>query len=47
MIWWFLILALSVGAIAWAGISLYLRVQRHMRAPDGGSPAKEEVEIEG
>jgi len=30
MIWWFLILALSAGAVLWAGIAAYLRVRRHM-----------------
>jgi len=32
MIWWFLILALSAGAVLWAGIAAYLRVRRHMKA---------------
>jgi hypothetical protein len=30
MIWWFLILALSAGAVVWAGMAAYLRVRRHM-----------------
>ncbi|MGA8153848.1 MAG: hypothetical protein WB952_23055 [Terriglobales bacterium] len=30
MIWWFLILALSAGAVLWAAIAAYLRVRRHM-----------------
>jgi hypothetical protein len=32
MIWWFLILALSAGAVLWAAIAAYLRVRRHMTA---------------
>jgi len=32
MLWWFLILACSAGAVLWAGIAAYLRVRRHMRA---------------
>jgi len=32
MLWWFLILACSAGAVLWAGIAAYLRVQRHMKA---------------
>jgi len=31
MIWWFLILALSAGAVLWAGIAAYFRVRRHMK----------------
>jgi hypothetical protein len=31
MIWLFLILACSGGAVLWAGISAYLRVRRHLR----------------
>jgi hypothetical protein len=34
MLWWFLILACSGGAVLWAGISIYLRVRRHMKAAD-------------
>jgi putative exporter of polyketide antibiotics len=32
MLWWFLILAFSAGAVLWVGIALYLRVRRHMKA---------------
>ncbi len=35
MMWWFLILACGIAAIAWAGVSLYLRVRQHMKAPKG------------
>jgi hypothetical protein len=31
MMWWFLILASSSGAVLLAGIVLYLRVRRHMK----------------
>jgi hypothetical protein len=31
MIWWFLILAVSVGAVAWVGIALYVRIHHHMK----------------
>jgi len=32
MLWWFLILAFSIGAVLWVGIAMYLRVRRHMKA---------------
>lgn len=32
MLWWFLILAVSAGAVLWAGLAVYLRVRRHMKA---------------
>jgi len=32
MMWWFLILASSGGAVLWAGIAAYLRVRRHMKS---------------
>jgi len=32
MLWWFLILACSAGAVLWAGIAAYLRVRRHMKS---------------
>ena len=35
MIWLFLILALSAGAVLWAGIAAYLRVRRHMAVSTG------------
>jgi len=31
MLWWFLILAVSAGAVLWAGMAAYLRVHRHMQ----------------
>jgi len=31
MLWWFLILAVSLGAVVWAGVATYLRVHRHMK----------------
>lgn len=31
MIWWFLILAISTGVVLWAGIAMYVRVQRHLK----------------
>jgi hypothetical protein len=31
MLWWFLILACSAGAVLWAGLAAYLRVRRHMK----------------
>jgi len=31
MLWLFIILAVSTGAVALVGISVYLRVRRHMR----------------
>jgi hypothetical protein len=35
MMWWFIILSLSAGAVLWVGISAYLRVRRQMK--QGGS----------
>jgi hypothetical protein len=32
MMWWFVILAFSTGAVLWAGVALYIRVRRHMVA---------------
>jgi hypothetical protein len=37
MLWWFLILACSAGAVLWAGVAMYLRVRHHMKLPDKGS----------
>jgi amino acid permease len=31
MLWWFLILACSAGAVMWASMAAYLRVRRHMK----------------
>jgi len=33
MLWWFLILAFSGGAVLWAGTAAYLRVRRQMKTP--------------
>jgi hypothetical protein len=43
MIWWFLILALSAGAVFWAGMAVYLRVRRHMKP---GTSARKGAERE-
>jgi hypothetical protein len=32
MIWLFLILALSGGAVLWAAVAAYLRVRRHIKS---------------
>ena len=32
MMWWFVILACSTGAVLWAGVALYIRVRRHLKA---------------
>jgi hypothetical protein len=37
MLWWFLILACSAGAVLWVGIAIYLRVRRHMKVADARS----------
>jgi hypothetical protein len=37
MLWWFLILAVSAGIILLAGVAIYLRVRRHMKASDSAS----------
>lgn len=31
MIWLFLILAVSGGAVLWAGIAIYFRIRSHMK----------------
>jgi ABC-type uncharacterized transport system permease subunit len=36
MLWWFLILACSAGAVLWAGMAAYLRVRRHMNVKKTG-----------
>jgi len=33
MLWWFLILAFSGGAVLWAGTAAYLRVRRQLKTP--------------
>ena len=40
MLWWFLILAFSTGALLWVGIALYLRVRRHTKGA-GETSAKD------
>jgi hypothetical protein len=40
MLWWFLILAASFGAVLWAAIAIYLRVRRHM-TPTESQPGKD------
>jgi len=37
MIWWFLILAASAGAVLWVGIASYLRVRGHLH-PNRAEP---------
>jgi hypothetical protein len=37
MLWWFLILAGSVGVVLLAGVSIYLQVRRHMKNSTSGS----------
>jgi hypothetical protein len=44
MIWWFVILALSAGAVLWVGIAAYLRVRLHLKHP--GTAAKSSVKKE-
>jgi len=44
MMWLFLILACSGGAVLWAGIAAYLRVRRHMK--DSAALKKSGVERE-
>jgi hypothetical protein len=41
MMWWFLILACSAGAVLWAGIATYLRVQRHMKTTSSAEVKKD------
>jgi hypothetical protein len=31
MLWWFLILAVSIVTVLWASVAAYLRVKRHMK----------------
>ena len=42
MLWWFLILAASAGAVLWAGMAAYLRVHRHMQDASKKEPAERE-----
>jgi hypothetical protein len=34
MLWWFLILGFSGGAVVWVGVAAYLRVRKHIGASD-------------
>lgn len=43
MMWLFLILACSAGAVLWAGIAVYIRVRAHMKA-SSASHAEQERE---
>jgi ABC-type uncharacterized transport system permease subunit len=47
MLWWFLILACSAGAVLWAGIAAYLRVRRHMKASAAIKKSGVEREADG
>ncbi len=31
MIWWFLIVAVAAGAVAWAALSAYIQVRKRLR----------------
>jgi hypothetical protein len=31
MMWWVVIFASGAGAVLWAGLSLYIRVRRHIK----------------
>ena len=46
MLWWFLILAVSTGAVLWAGIAFYIRVRGHMKADVASQEAAGEIEHE-
>jgi len=46
MMWWFLIFAVSAGAVLWAGIAAYLRVRRHMKPPDSAPTTTVEREAD-
>lgn len=47
MIWWFLILAISTGVVLWAGIAMYVRVQRHLKVDPAGQEHASETDREG
>jgi hypothetical protein len=47
MIWWFLILACSAGAVLWVGIAAYLRVRRHMKPVSATKKSNVEQEANG
>lgn len=40
MLWWFVILAVSTGAVLWAGIAFYLRVHGHMKEMSAAKDAE-------
>jgi hypothetical protein len=42
MIWWFVILSLSTGAVLWVGVSAYLRVRRQLKENVSKGPASKE-----
>ena len=47
MLWWFVILAVSTGAVLWAGIAFYLRVRRNMQpeiSPEAAADSEHERE---
>jgi hypothetical protein len=46
MIWWFVILALSAGAVLWVGIAAYLRVRRHLKHPGVAAKSGEKKEAD-
>jgi hypothetical protein len=46
MLWLFLILAFSGGAVLWAGMAAYLRVRRQMKTPAAALAKKSEVKRE-
>jgi uncharacterized membrane protein YdcZ (DUF606 family) len=46
MLWLFLILGFSGGAVLWAGVAVYLRVSRQMKAPVAARAKKNKVERE-
>jgi hypothetical protein len=46
MIWWFVILAVSAGAVLWAAIAAYLRVRRHLKN-SGPAITRSSVNTEG
>jgi len=40
MLWWFLLLAFSAGAVVWAIVSATLRVRRHMQQANKGQAGR-------
>jgi hypothetical protein len=43
MIWWFLIVAVASGAVVWAALSAYIRVQERLKKAENhpGEPEHE------